>query len=244
MADRTADFAQFHSGRPAGGTVLETAIGEPIPDLGPLQHMERTLGRLRRPATSAGTIRSACRATTWCSCRSRADEFADRLLAAGAAPRRARDVRGAAGRGRHAGLRQRHRRKPLRRRGRPRRMRSVTPRAAISARSRSSWPAIGPGTSTARSAASSCWRTRRRRCQAVRRGRQGSRHRHVIVAVAAARPDRAWLRPPRLRAAGDGVEGRARRPKARRPSRICRSPDAFTGRPTALATAGPGRRSR
>jgi tRNA-modifying protein YgfZ len=44
MADRTADFAQFHLAGPRAGAVLETAFGEPIPDLEPLQHMERTVG--------------------------------------------------------------------------------------------------------------------------------------------------------------------------------------------------------
>ncbi|HEY1380370.1 MAG TPA: glycine cleavage T C-terminal barrel domain-containing protein [Gemmataceae bacterium] len=44
MADRTADFAQFHLAGPRAKEVLERALGEPVPDLGPLQHMERTFG--------------------------------------------------------------------------------------------------------------------------------------------------------------------------------------------------------
>ena len=44
MADRTADFAQFHLAGPRAKAVLETALGESIPDLERLQHMERTLG--------------------------------------------------------------------------------------------------------------------------------------------------------------------------------------------------------
>lgn len=42
--DRTADFAQFHLAGPRTRAVMETAIGEPIPELGPWQHMERTIG--------------------------------------------------------------------------------------------------------------------------------------------------------------------------------------------------------
>lgn len=44
FADRTADFAQFHLAGPMAKAVLEKALGEPVPDLGPLQHMERTFG--------------------------------------------------------------------------------------------------------------------------------------------------------------------------------------------------------
>jgi folate-binding protein YgfZ len=44
MADRTADFAQFHLAGPRAKAVLETALGESIPDLEPFQHMERTMG--------------------------------------------------------------------------------------------------------------------------------------------------------------------------------------------------------
>jgi len=44
FTDRTADFAQFHLGGPKAKAVLENALGESVPDLGPLQHMERTFG--------------------------------------------------------------------------------------------------------------------------------------------------------------------------------------------------------
>src|SRR5207302_11083303 len=44
LADRTADFAQFHLAGPRAKSVLEQALGETIPDLAPLQHMERTFG--------------------------------------------------------------------------------------------------------------------------------------------------------------------------------------------------------
>ncbi len=44
MADRTADFAQFHLAGPKAHAVLEKALGESMPDLEPLQHMERTVG--------------------------------------------------------------------------------------------------------------------------------------------------------------------------------------------------------
>lgn len=44
MADRTSAFAQLHVAGPQSRTVLEGAFGEPIPDLLPLQHMERTIG--------------------------------------------------------------------------------------------------------------------------------------------------------------------------------------------------------
>jgi folate-binding protein YgfZ len=44
FTDRTADFAQFHLAGPQATAVLEKALGEPVPDLRPLQHMERTFG--------------------------------------------------------------------------------------------------------------------------------------------------------------------------------------------------------
>jgi tRNA-modifying protein YgfZ len=44
LADRTADFAQMHLAGPEAKAVLERALGEPVPDLGPLEHMERTFG--------------------------------------------------------------------------------------------------------------------------------------------------------------------------------------------------------
>jgi folate-binding protein YgfZ len=44
ITDRTAEFGQFHLAGPTARTVLEAAIGESIPDLEPLQHMERSIG--------------------------------------------------------------------------------------------------------------------------------------------------------------------------------------------------------
>jgi len=44
FAARTADFAQFHLAGPTAQAVLEKALGESVPDLGTLQHMERTFG--------------------------------------------------------------------------------------------------------------------------------------------------------------------------------------------------------
>jgi folate-binding protein YgfZ len=44
LADRTGDFAQHHLAGPRAKAVLDTAVGDSIPDLGELQHMERTIG--------------------------------------------------------------------------------------------------------------------------------------------------------------------------------------------------------
>ncbi|MFO0807327.1 MAG: glycine cleavage T C-terminal barrel domain-containing protein [Gemmataceae bacterium] len=44
MSDRTADFAQFHLAGPAAHDVLSRALKEPVPDIQPLMHMERTFG--------------------------------------------------------------------------------------------------------------------------------------------------------------------------------------------------------
>src|SRR5438067_8029175 len=43
-ADKTADFAQLHLAGPRAKEVLERALGEPVPALLPLQHVERTFG--------------------------------------------------------------------------------------------------------------------------------------------------------------------------------------------------------
>ena len=45
IADRTADFAQFHIAGPKAREVLSAALGEPVPDLPEFAHMERTFGR-------------------------------------------------------------------------------------------------------------------------------------------------------------------------------------------------------
>lgn len=44
FADRTADFAVIRLAGPKARAVLEKALGEEVPDLGPLQHMVRTFG--------------------------------------------------------------------------------------------------------------------------------------------------------------------------------------------------------
>jgi folate-binding protein YgfZ len=45
LADRTADFAQFHLAGPKSAEVLSVALGESVPDLPEFAHMERTFGR-------------------------------------------------------------------------------------------------------------------------------------------------------------------------------------------------------
>jgi tRNA-modifying protein YgfZ len=44
IADRTADFAQFHLAGPRANAVLEKALGESVPALPEFAHMERTFG--------------------------------------------------------------------------------------------------------------------------------------------------------------------------------------------------------
>jgi folate-binding protein YgfZ len=44
LADRTADYAQVHLAGPRARGVLEIALGDDVPDLGSLEHMERTIG--------------------------------------------------------------------------------------------------------------------------------------------------------------------------------------------------------
>src|SRR5688572_13031892 len=45
IADRTADFAQFHLAGPKAAEVLSGALGEPVPELPEFAHMERTFGK-------------------------------------------------------------------------------------------------------------------------------------------------------------------------------------------------------
>lgn len=45
IADRTADFAQFHLAGPKANAVLSTALGDAVPDLPEFAHMERTFGK-------------------------------------------------------------------------------------------------------------------------------------------------------------------------------------------------------
>ncbi len=52
IADRTADFAQFHLAGPQSKAVLEKALGDAVPDLPEFAHMERTFG-----ATATCSIR-------------------------------------------------------------------------------------------------------------------------------------------------------------------------------------------
>jgi tRNA-modifying protein YgfZ len=85
FADRTADFAQFHLAGPQAKAVLEKAVGEPVPDLEPLQHMERTFGasatchvRRHDPLGFAGYDIVCLRA--------RAAEVRELLTSAGAVP--------------------------------------------------------------------------------------------------------------------------------------------------------------
>jgi folate-binding protein YgfZ len=84
LADHTADFSQFHVVGPRARAVLDAALGEPIPDLGPLEHMERTFGasatchvRRHEPLNLPG-YDILCLS-------SRSEEVKQRLLAAGAA---------------------------------------------------------------------------------------------------------------------------------------------------------------
>src|SRR5438270_13463449 len=42
LADKTTEFAQMHLAGPRAKEVLERALGAPVPDLQPLQHVERT----------------------------------------------------------------------------------------------------------------------------------------------------------------------------------------------------------
>jgi tRNA-modifying protein YgfZ len=44
LADQSETFAQMHLAGPNAKTVLETALGESLPDLGEFMHMERTFG--------------------------------------------------------------------------------------------------------------------------------------------------------------------------------------------------------
>ena len=48
IADRTAEFAQFHLSGPTARAVLEKALGESLPDLPEFAHLERPLGSIRR----------------------------------------------------------------------------------------------------------------------------------------------------------------------------------------------------
>jgi folate-binding protein YgfZ len=85
MADPTADFAQFHLAGPQAKAVLERALGDTVPDLGPLEHMERTFGQnatchvRRHDPLGLSGYDLVC-------LKPRAAEVWQRLNAAGAAP--------------------------------------------------------------------------------------------------------------------------------------------------------------
>jgi folate-binding protein YgfZ len=85
MSDRTADFAQFHLAGPKARSVLESAIGDTMPDLGALEHMERTVGPnatchvRRHDALGLPGYDFVC-------LTARANDVRQRLTAAGAAP--------------------------------------------------------------------------------------------------------------------------------------------------------------
>jgi glycine cleavage system aminomethyltransferase T len=85
MADRTADFAQMHLAGPQAKAVLERALGDTVPDLGPREHMERTFGTgatghiRRHDALGMPGYDLVC-------LKQRAPEVWHRLTAAGAGP--------------------------------------------------------------------------------------------------------------------------------------------------------------
>ncbi|VTR92266.1 folate-binding protein : Glycine cleavage T protein, aminomethyl transferase OS=Planctomyces maris DSM 8797 GN=PM8797T_09449 PE=3 SV=1: GCV_T: GCV_T_C [Gemmata massiliana] len=85
IADRTADFAQFHLAGPKAATVLGAALGEPVPELPEFAHMERTFGRdatcslRRRDQLGAPGFDIVCRTDV-------AEGVKRMLLAAGATP--------------------------------------------------------------------------------------------------------------------------------------------------------------
>jgi folate-binding protein YgfZ len=85
IGDRTADFSQFLLAGPRAKAVLEDAIGQSMPDLGPLQHLERTIG-----ASATCHVRRhdpLCKMGFDLVClRSRADDVRRRLIDGGALP--------------------------------------------------------------------------------------------------------------------------------------------------------------
>lgn len=84
IADRTADFAQFHVAGPESSQVLARAVGASLPELAVCEHMERSIGdavcHMRRndPLGLPGYDLVCLKA--------RAAEVWQRLVAAGAAP--------------------------------------------------------------------------------------------------------------------------------------------------------------
>lgn len=83
-SDRTAEFAQFHLAGPAAQSVLGQALGEPVPDLPLLGHMERTFGERATCSIRRHDPLGVPGYDIVCL-KGRADEVRDRLTAAGAA---------------------------------------------------------------------------------------------------------------------------------------------------------------
>jgi folate-binding protein YgfZ len=85
LADRTADFAQFHLAGPKAAAILSSALGEPVPDLPEFAHMERTFGKggtcsvRRRDQLGVPGFDIVCRMEV-------GEEVRRALLAAGAVP--------------------------------------------------------------------------------------------------------------------------------------------------------------
>jgi folate-binding protein YgfZ len=85
IADRTADFAQFHLAGPKAADVLSAALGESVPELPEFAHMERTFGKdatcsiRRRDQLGVPGFDIVCRKDV-------AEGVQRMLLAAGAAP--------------------------------------------------------------------------------------------------------------------------------------------------------------
>lgn len=85
IADRTADFAQFHLAGPKASEVLSAALGDGVPELPQFAHMERTFGKdatcslRRRDQLGVPGIDVVCRTDV-------ADGVRRLLLAAGAVP--------------------------------------------------------------------------------------------------------------------------------------------------------------
>ncbi|MBP3957506.1 aminomethyltransferase family protein [Gemmata sp. G18] len=85
IADRTADFAQFHLAGPKAASVLGAALGESVPELPAFAHMERTFGQgatcslRRRDQLGVPGFDIVCRTDV-------ADGVKRMLIAAGATP--------------------------------------------------------------------------------------------------------------------------------------------------------------
>mgnify|MGYP001364955390 FL=1 len=85
VIDRTRDFAQIHLAGPNAATVLATAIDAPVPELQPLQHMERTIGARGTCSIRRNDLLGVPGFDLVCR-NERAAEVWDALRAAGAGP--------------------------------------------------------------------------------------------------------------------------------------------------------------